>query len=101
MRTLEERFDAAMMSIYHEAKKIGYTPSMFHQMVVKQGGLAAAKQLINAPNPSDGYTKLWELGRLDISVEVVVLENDNWHPLFTQEELGICRKRLTDYGYLS
>ena len=75
------------MNIYHEAKAIGYTPSIFHQMIVKNGGLTAAKQLINAPKPSDGYTKLWELGRLDISVEAVVFDNAEWHPLFTKEEL--------------
>ena len=101
MNSLEKRFDLAMMDIYREATQIGYTPSIFHQMITKQGGVAAAKQLINAPKPSDGYTRLWELERLDVSVEAVVLENEEWHPLFTHHELEICRRRLKDYGYLS
>jgi hypothetical protein len=27
------------------------------------------------------------------------LEEAKWHPLFTPEEIEICRKRLGEYGY--
>lgn len=95
----ERRFGEAMLAIYLEAKKIGYTPSIFHRMLNELGALQTARQLINAPQPSDGYTRLWDLGRLDLSVEAVVHDNEEWHSLFTQDELDRCRKRLTDYGY--
>jgi hypothetical protein len=42
---------------------------------------------------------LWERDRLDLTVEAVILEEAKWHPLFTPEEIEICRKRLKDYGY--
>lgn len=100
-KSLEHKFDQAMINIYLEAKSIGYTPSIFHRMLTEHGGLQTAKQLINAPNISDGYTKLWERKRLDLSVEAVVYENLEWHPLFTQEELDKCQKRLSDYRYLT
>ena len=88
-----------MFAIYREARDIGYTPSIFLRMLNEKGALQTARQLINASRPSDGYTRLWELRRLDLSVEAVVHENPEWHGLFTRDELDRCRKRLTDYRY--
>jgi len=96
---VERRFGEAMFAIYREAQKIGYTPSIFLRMLQEKGTIQTARQLINASQPSDGYTRLWELRRLDLSVEAVVHDNVEWHELFTQDELQRCRKRLTDYGY--
>ena len=100
MTNAERRFGEAMLTIYREARKIGYTPSLFHRMLHEIGAIQTARQLINASQPSEGYTRLWELKRLDLSVEAVVHDNVEWHELFTQDELQRCRKRLTDYGYL-
>lgn len=99
MTDVERRFSESMFAIYREARNIGYTPSIFLRMLNEKGALQTAQQLINAGQPSDGYTRLWELGRLDLSVEAVVYENAEWHGLFTQDELQRCKKRLTDYGY--
>ena len=99
MTEVEHRFGEAMFAIYRKAKDIGYTPSMFLRMLYDKGALQTARQLINSSQPSDGYTRLWELRRLDLSVEAVVHDNTEWHSLFTQDELDRCKKRLTDYGY--
>ena len=88
-----------MFAIYREAKDIGYAPSIFLRMLHEKGGLETARQLINAAQPSESYTRLWELRRLDLSVEAVVHDNEEWHDLFTQDELQRCEKRLVDYGY--
>ena len=61
--------------------------------------LLLAKQLINERNPSEGYTALWELGRLDLTVEALVVDNSVWHPLFEPDELDRAQKRLRDYRY--
>ncbi len=61
--------------------------------------LSTAKFLINADKPSDGYTALFEKGRLDLTVEAMVVEEPRWYPLFTEEELTRARKRLSAYGY--
>lgn len=99
MKLLAE-FDSAMEDIYVRAKlEAGYTASIFHRMLSTHGGLATAKQLINDPTPSLGYTNLWELKRLDLTVEAVVVDNPRWHSLFTAEELVKARKRLRDYHY--
>lgn len=100
MTALEKQFDAAMLEIYQRAKaEIGYTPSIFHNMLIERGGVQTAKFLINSPKPSDGYTRLYMEGRLDLTVEAVVIDNPKWHQLFTNEELDRARKRLTEYKY--
>ena len=99
MADVERRFGEAMFSIYREAKGIGYTPSIFFRMLHEKGAIETARQLINASQPPDGYTRLWELKRLDLSVEAVVHDNAEWHELFIEDELQRCEKRLSDYGY--
>jgi len=99
MAGAEHRFGEAMFAIYREAKELGYTPSLFLRMLHEDGAVPTARQLINASQPSDGYTRLWELGRLDLSVEAAVHDNAEWHALFTCDELQRCKKRLADYGY--
>ncbi|MCY4264056.1 MAG: hypothetical protein OXE78_04285 [Gammaproteobacteria bacterium] len=98
--SLEVQFDEAMWDIYRRARdEAGYTATIFRDMVGRQGGLQTARTLINSKVPSDGYTRLWELGRLDLTVEAIVLQSSNFHSLFTEQELEICEKRLRDYGY--
>jgi hypothetical protein len=93
-------FDQAMFEIYRLAKsEAGYTASIFLRMITEKGGLATAKQLINTPKPSDGYTHLYERGRLDLTVEALVVEGQEWHPLFTPEEIEKARQRLALYHY--
>ena len=99
MADVEHRFGRAMLDIYNQARSIGYTPSVFHRMLHEKGAVQTAKHLINSSRPSEGYTRLWEMGRLDLSVEAVVHDNAEWHELFTEDELRLCRKRLSDYGY--
>lgn len=97
---LERKFDEAMMDIYRRAKsEAGYNASEFHAMLDRNRGLITAKRLINAKEVSIGYTNLHLLGRLDLTVEAVVYENELWHPMFEPEELERCRKRLVDVGY--
>jgi hypothetical protein len=89
-----------MLDIYKRARaEVNYTPSVFHKMLGEIGGVRTAKQLINSAKPSDGYTRLYEAGRLDLTVEAVVIDNTKWHTLFEPEELDRARKRLRDYGY--
>jgi hypothetical protein len=68
-------------------------------MVTNHGGLEAARTLINAPAVSSGYTALWEKGRLDLTVEAMILGTPKYHALFTADELAKCKRRLNDYGY--
>lgn len=101
MMTLEKYFEQDMIDIYMTAKKeCGYNASRFLQMLGTMGGLAAAKQLISKPGGTDGFTTLWEHGRLDLSVEAHVL-NPEYAELFTDEERRMCRERLEQFGYVA
>lgn len=63
-------------------------------MLLWDRGIATAKYLINSPKPSTGYTALFQLGRLDLTVEALVIEELRWHSLFTPEELARARKHF-------
>ena len=95
--SLEREFPGEMIRCYKEAKEEGYTPSLFLQMVNDMGGVATAKKLINDPTPSDGFRRLWEMGRLDLTVEYVVAFETKYRALFTQAERLAARKRYEEY----
>ncbi len=81
MQDLSKQFDAAMFEIYRRAKlEADYPANIFLRMITDKGGIATAKYLINASKPSDGYTHLYERGRLDLTVEAEVVEKSKWHP---------------------
>ena len=95
---LETQFNETMLDIYRKAKREAkYNAIRFLQMVTDHGGLETAHILINSPTVSDGYTALWERGRLNLTVESMILENEKFHELFSEEELAICRERLSQY----
>lgn len=97
---LKEQFDQAMLDIYRDVKKhCNYNATYFFQMLNERGGIAAARYLITTNTPSEGFTKLWVCGRLDLTVEAVVLKPE-YASLFSEEELELARKRLEEYGYL-
>lgn len=97
--TLEQKFHGAMIQLYDRAaSECNYRPTRFLQMVNERGGLLAAKELLHAPTPAEGLTTLWELDRLDLSLEALVCQ-DPWNTLFTEDELRIAKKRLKDFGY--
>jgi hypothetical protein len=97
---LKERFNLAMWNIYKRAKyEAKYNATRYLQMLDENGGLETAHILINASTVSDGYTALWERGRLDLTVEALIFDNPEYHELFTEDELLIVKKRLIDYQY--
>lgn len=100
MKDLGKAFDEAMFSIHRRARsELGYKASAFLGMLYARGGIETARQLINATRPSEGYTRLWEFGRLDLTVEATIVDDERWHPLFRAEEIERARKRLREYHY--
>ena len=96
---IEKRFNAAMLDAYQRAKsEAGYNASRFLGMVSEHGGYETARTLLHAPTVSDGYTALWERGRLDLTVEAIILQPE-WRDLFSEIEREIARRRLAEYGY--
>ncbi len=100
MSELESRFDAAMMELYRQAKsEANYNATRSFQMLIDHRGLGTAQILLHAAKVSEGYTALWERGRLDLTVEAMIHDHAEYYPLFTEHELDIARRRLAQYGY--
>jgi hypothetical protein len=95
---LESSFAAAAADTIVEAKRLGYNATYFQRMVAELGAVEAARRLLRAEAPADGFTRLWELGRLDLSVEAKVLRPE-FAALFSADERRLARRRLEDYGY--
>ena len=95
----KQQFHDAMVQVYLRAKsECGYNATRFLQMVNEHGGYETACLLLHASNVSDGYNALWEHGRLDLSVEALII-SERWSSVFTTEELQIARDRLAQYNY--
>ena len=95
---IEHEFQREMEVLYGAAATLGYRPAYFLQMVQELGGVAAAKRLLEASDAQSGLIKLWELGRLDVSMEALVVQ-DRWKRLFSEAERQTARDRLEAFGY--
>ena len=96
-QNLRQQFHEEMYRLYREAAEFNYYPTRFLQMVDNHGGVGAASRLIG--QMTDGFTRLYCEGRLDLSVEAVVIQ-PRWQSLFTEDEISQARQRLQDVGYL-
>ena len=95
---LQAQFHQEMLRLYDEASTFGYRPTYFLRMVNDHGGVPAAKILLGKDAPSYGFERLWEEGRLDISVEALVLR-EPWHRLFDEGELREAERRMEGSDY--
>lgn len=95
MTELEERFHTLMLErVYRETgRQCGYWAHRFRQLVANRGGVAAAKRLLARDRVSPGLAVLTEKGRLDLSMEVLVLEAQ-FRELFSDAERSVARSRL-------
>ncbi len=95
----QHELEAALVRVANESKALGYNPTSFLRMIHELGGLQTTKQLINSDTPSDGFVKLWEMKRLDLTVEALVVESKQFRTLFLTSEILRARHRLKGYGY--
>lgn len=90
---LKELFHSEMERLYEKQCQVIRDPIRFRGMLVNLGGLATALQMLDRPTPGDGFVRLLEKDKLDLSVEALVLE-EPWCYLFTEEQLAVARSRL-------
>lgn len=96
---LSRQFTDEMYEGYrYLVRAINYRAKLFLEMVTMHGGVGAAKILLQGRDASDGFTRLWQAGMLDRSVEASVLR-PNYVLLFTDEEREIARRRLEAHGF--
>lgn len=96
----DEEFTTFLRGKAMEAQTaLNYRPALFLQMLGSSGGYQTVSALISQPKPSDGFTKLWEGGRLDLSVEALVTES-RWRRCFEADLLLAAETRLRQVGYV-
>jgi hypothetical protein len=96
---LEKQFEQAMIDLYQTAiDECNYRATRFLQMVLEHGGLATARTLLATNIPSEGFTRLWECRRLDLTLEAQILRPE-FAELFTEEQKATAAQRLKEYGY--
>ena len=99
MNALEDEFHEAMLNLYRVAKeKCRYNATYFLQMVDASGGVATAHKLLRDQAIQYGFTKLWDCGRLDLTVEYLVLDQ-RFESLFSEAERAEARRRLLAYDF--
>jgi len=97
---LERDFHRAMLSLYELWRdRCAYRATRFLQSVRRNGGLLAAKFLLNKSGVSQGFMALKACGSLRATMEAMIVEEPKWHPLFSPEELAVARRRLAQHGY--
>lgn len=91
-------FTEFLLNKASEAEALGYRPTLFKQMLGSQGGIATVRQLLAKGKPSEGFKRLWELKRLDLTVEALVVET-KWRPLIDPILVQQAERLLTQSGY--
>jgi len=96
--TLLAEFDAAMLEVYDAAmREVGYSARRFLYMTRRRGGHEAARHLLAKPGVSEGFGRLAEARKLQLTMEYQVLR-PKFAALFSDEERGVARRRLIDHG---
>lgn len=97
--SLESEFTQALEGTIEAAKKRGYIPTYFMQMLAQHGGVETAKRLLAKSDPQEGLFELWRLDLLHESMEAVICDNPRFHELFTHHELNEAHRRLEELRY--
>ena len=98
----EQGLNSVMSRRYLEEipAETGYRPMRMVEMIELHGALETVRRLMAryVGFASEGYTRLSECGRLDLSFEAL-MHDPRFTPLFSKDELQWARRRLAEYGY--
>lgn len=92
------RFEAAFHAAWEAWRsEVRYTWRRYKPMVRVYGAVGTVKRQVVKPGVSPGFRKLHEAGRLDLTMEALVLQPD-FAPLFIEVEQTAARQRLRDHS---
>lgn len=83
-----------------QSRQIGCDPSVFMELVRHYGPVEACNRMIINPTLGQNLLRLKQAGRLDLTVEALVLR-DRFKRLFDETVLDKARKRLVDWNQSS
>ena len=95
---VERQLERAFRTGVRRCERLGYHPAYFIRMLDEHGAVGAARQLLAASAVSEGFTRLWALGHLELTVEAIVLD-ERFVSLFTPTERRVAQSRLEKLGY--
>lgn len=91
---MEEKFVAAWMANRDKAEKLG----LRFRPVAAAEAMKQAHRCMSSHRVSDGFERLADLGRLNLSLEALVVDR-RFTALFNDEEANNALTRLLDAGY--
>jgi hypothetical protein len=97
-RFIKMEFNERVWEAIREMIELGYKPTVLINMINESNEIDTVKRLINNPRMSYGFSRLWKLGALHLSMEAIILEED-WITLFTEDERMKARIKLRQYDY--
>ena len=96
---LQNKFNNEVLDAIEESKKIGYNPTRFIQMLHQSNNNAVeVVQRLVIKEATSGLEKLWEKGRLELSMEALIIKPE-YKELFPSEIVTHCTKKLAKFGY--
>jgi hypothetical protein len=100
MSKLEQEYEEFCLKDLAESKRLGYNPSYFLRMLEEYGAVETTRRLINSDKWPEGFTRLSEIGRLDLTLEAGIYDNPKFQALFDEKTLANCRARLVEVEYI-
>ncbi|KRE45821.1 HNH endonuclease [Paenibacillus sp. Soil522] len=92
-------FHKTVIDAYNTARKeCGYNASLFIQLINRDGAVKVAQDFLAKDKVTTGFDKLWEKGRLDLTIEASVLL-PQYVGLFSLKERKTAYDRLKQYEY--
>lgn len=93
-----EEFTQYLLRAVREAEKLGYRPQRFKGMLNADGGYQTVNRVLASGKPSDGFTRLLELGRVNLTCEAIIVES-RWRPYFDEDLLARAENLLRQVDY--
>lgn len=99
MNELEKQFTEELIKKCEQSKGVnGYNPTRMMETIHKFGGVKTAKEILRKGRVSDGFDKLREAQKLELTMEATVIDR-KYGELFEDEEVNSCYELLCEYGY--
>lgn len=93
-----EAFTQHLRSAVAEAEGLGYRPHRFKGMLNADGGYETVKRILASGKPSEGFTRLLELGQVNLTCEAIIVES-RWRRYFDEDLLSRSENLLRQVGY--
>ena len=92
---LVKKLRRAVHETYDMLERMGHSD---REGLDEYGALSMMHRYLKAPTTAQSFTRLWEMGRLNLSLEAIVLRPE-FAVLFSEQERRVARERLDSKGY--